>query len=439
MSFNTPNGGISSSVKLKPFFLNLFGAGFILAAAAFSGTNATSAYGQNRCSKSGPSMRFAFQNATLKDIEVRLVLTNCNETPGRVIKPGEQVGGNSSANNVFRVYEADSNRFITEVMLEASQSVYKIENCSRPEGDEFAVAIRNAAKYEVEIRRVSRGCTEESGATIEPEMEYKTISTAHDVYRIYRKSSGILLREIVIEPSTKSYKVENCSQAGAPRLAYIRNSTGREIEIHRVAEDCRETPGAVVGTGKQFEINTYANNVFRIYDKGASTFLDEFVIEADKSTYIVKPVENDTPASGFLETANIIRKSRNLPTLAADEKLTNACQWFAEFMANEDQNRPGHTVREFRSDNPHPDRNTTLQRLAFFGWDKKNSVHFEATALDTIPDINVLGGHFALLWSSGTTHHKPFYEGKFKQAGFGYAKAKSGTIKYYACALFANR
>lgn len=401
-------------------------------------TNVTA---QKKCSKSGPPMRFEFRNATNKEIEVRLVLSNCRETPGRFIKPGEQVGGNSSVNNVFRVYEKGTNRFISEVTLVASKTIYMVRNCGVGGGAAAAITIENTTYKDVEIRKVRPDCREEAGKSLSHGEDLKLSSKVDDVYRVYEKDTNKLLKEIIIGKSKTYYKLENCSTNGRSRLMYIRNATADDIEVRRIDENCKEHSAATVAPGKQFESNTFANNVYRVYENGTKKFLDEFVIRPFVSTYIVNGVRHEVAAKGFLETVNNFRRANNLRLLVLDERLTDSCQWFAEFIAGEDQNRLGHSIREYRKDKPFPKRNSSKQRLVYFGWNKKKTTHFEVTAMDTIPDVNYLGSHFALLWSSGTSHYKPFFDKhrpKFRRVGFGYAKAKTGTIKYYACAIFAN-
>ncbi len=397
-------------------------------------------YGQNKCSKSGAPTRFVFHNATNNDIEVRLVLTNCNETRGRFLKPGEQVGGNSSVNNVFRVYEKGTNRLISEVTLEASKTIYKVENCSKNSGVSTAIAIENFLYRDIEIRKVNSDCKEETGNDISHGTDLKLDSKAGDVYRVYKKGSDKLLDELIILNSKTSYRLRNCSKGGRSRLMYIRNGTAKDIEVRRVDENCKEQKAIMVSPGKQFETNSFANNVYHVYEKGTKKFLDEFVIKPFISTYIVNGVSNSEATNSFLESTNILRKGNNLPMVELDERLTKACQWFAEVMAKGDKGRPGHKVSEFLKGKPFPNRSSAKQRLKFYGWNKR--AHFEVTALDTIPDTKYLGSHFALLWSSSTTHYKPFFDKdrtKYNRVGFGFAKAKTGTIKYYACAIFGKQ
>ena len=407
-------------------------------ALAYGSFGSLETYGQEKCSKPGAPMRFAFQNSTTKDIDVRLVTTNCVETPGRIIKPGEQVGGGSSANNVFRVYEAGTSRLITEVTLEASKSAYKIENCSVEGGNVFPVTIMNKMPAALEIVKVSGSCAEGERKEILPGAELKIDANAGSVFRAYSKEQKDLLSEIVIQESKTEYRLESCSKPGSERWIYIRNATAQDIEIRKVGEDCKEQPIDIVSPGRQYETNSLANNVYRAYGKGTGNFLSEFNIQPGRSAYIVNGIRNAVAQESFAETTNIIRRSKNLPEVVLDERLTSACQWFAEFMANEDQNRPGHTVKEYRKDNPFPKRNSTNQRLTYYGWDKRKTDHFEATVADTIFELDALGSHFALLWSSSNTHQKPFYSGKFKKVGFGFARAKTSKTRYYACALFAN-
>ena len=73
---------------------------------------------------------------------------------------------------------------------------------------------------------------------------------------------------------------------------------------------------------------------------------------------------------------------------------------------------------------------------------KRNKAHFEVTALDTVQDPNIIGNNFAKLWAFSKTHYKPFLDKdrtKYNRVGFGFAKAKRGTNRYYACAIFGKK
>ncbi|MEZ5347456.1 MAG: CAP domain-containing protein, partial [Pyrinomonadaceae bacterium] len=250
------------------------------------------------------------------------------------------------------------------------------------------------------------------------------------------------LDEMVVTGRNNVFKLENCSKKGTPRLIFIRNGGANEIEVRRVSEDCKEQKVAAVTPGRMFESKTFADNVYRVYEKETARLLEEFVVQPRVSTYLIGAEANDDPRQGFLETTNRFRSGANLPALRLDDSLTEACQWFAEFMAAEDKGYPVHDVSEIRKDKPFPERNTSAKRLVYYGWEKKNKAHFEATILDTVPDIRLLGSHFALAWSSGNTHDAPFFDKdrtKYNSVGFGYAKAKSGEIKYYACAVFGKK
>lgn len=40
-------------------------------------------------------MRFDFENATLRDIDIRSLTEDCKENPGKVLTRGEKIGGNA--------------------------------------------------------------------------------------------------------------------------------------------------------------------------------------------------------------------------------------------------------------------------------------------------------------------------------------------------------
>ncbi|MCB1023036.1 MAG: hypothetical protein KDB79_01515 [Acidobacteria bacterium] len=400
------------------------------------------AVSQTKCSTVGAIKRFDFENATFRDIEVRTVTEDCKENAGKVIMPGQKVGGNSYIGTVFRIYEAGSDRFINEFVLEESGSNFKVENCSRNGGDPINAEFQNSLTVDIEIRKVALNCEEEAFKILKPGEKFASDLNVNTVYRVYRSVSRQLLDEIVVGISKRIFKIENCSRSGTPREIYIRNGSAEDIEIRRVSEDCSEEKPALVTPGRMFENRSFSNNVYRVYGKGSGKLLEEFTVQPRISTYLVAAQENDDPRQGFLETTNLFRSGIGLPAFSLDETLTNACQWFAEFMASEDKGYPVHEVSELRKDKPFPERNTALKRLRYYGWDKKNRAYFEATILDTVPDIKRLGSHFALAWSSSNTHDAPFFDRdrtKFNRVGFGYAKAKSGDTKYYACAIFGKK
>ncbi len=403
---------------------------------------ALEAAAQAKCSTVGAIKRFDFENSKLRDIDVRSVTEDCKENPGKVLMRGEKVGGNSYIGTVFRVYERGTNRLIKEFVLEEKSSNFKVENCSKDGGSPFSVKIQNSMPRDIEIRKVSAQCSENSVKTLKPGEAFENSSAVNTVYRVYENGTNKILDEMIVAGSNGVFKIENCSKNSTPRLIFIRNGGAKDIEIRRVSEDCSEQKVASVTPGRMFENKSFADNVYRVYEKGSGKFIEEFVVLPRVSTYIVEAARNDDPKQGFLETTNKFRSGINLPAFQMDETLTKACQWFAEFMAEEDKGYPVHDVSEIRKDKPFPERNTSAKRLTYFGWDKKNKAHFEVTILDTVSDIKLLGSHFALAWSSSNTHEAPFFDKdrtKFNRVGFGYAKAKSGEIKYYACAIFGKK
>ena len=410
----------------------------ILALLIFSVNSAA----QEKCSKIGSSQSFIFQNTTGKEVEIRPVSKNCLESFGKVVQPGEKAGGNSFSGMVFRVYETISQKFVNEFVLDPAQTFYKIRRCGREGGPIKPISIRNFFPNAVDIREVDAKCEERNVKNLIYKEIFETSANVGKLYKIYDKNTGGFLSEISVTDSEDYFKLENCSFNGTPRSIYIRNGTSENIDIRRVDSECVEQFQNTVAPGRQFIQNSFAGNVYRIYDKNSRKLLREFIVEPAVSTYVVGDYETSDQAENFLGAANAVRRGENLPELQLDETLNKTCQWFADFMADANKNSPAHTVKELAGKNLYPERNTTAQRLTFFGWDKNNTAHFEATALDTVPDAAKISSHFALLWSSSNTHDAPFYDRdrvKYNQVGFGYAKARTGKIKYYACAVFARK
>lgn len=428
------------NLKLKHSILHL--SLILFAGIVFLFSISTNAYGQQKCSTEGVALKFTIENSTLRDIVVRSVSKDCKEVGGRNMQPQEKFGGNSFSGIVLRIYEKATNRFIKEIVLEESKLDLKIENCSQNNGEAMTIKIKNNFFIDIEIRQVDSNCMEKPGKTLTPKQLFQADSNIGNAYRIYEKGTNKLLDELVIEKSKTEYNVENCSQAGIPKYVFLRNGTAKTIDIRRVDENCTEQTEAKVVPGRQYEKKTTVNSIYRIYEKDTGKFLEEISIRRVGSGYSIGGTKSDDPVKGFLTTTNTIRAGNNLPTMELDETLSKTCQWFTDFMAKEDKSYPGHTVKEFTKDNAFSKMNTSSQRLISLGWNKADIAHFEVTAFDTVPELDLLGSHFALIWSASNTHDPPFFDKdrvKYNRVGFGYSKAKSGENKYYTCAIFSKK
>ena len=240
---------------------------------------------------------------------------------------------------------------------------------------------------------------------------------------------------------------KKCNNTGEVQKFTFQNATNKPVDIKSLDANCKEDQGRPLGAGEQAGGSSYTGVIFRVYDLATGKLISEITLEKSKTVYVIEAAKKQvspenaiSPTAGFLQATNEIRSKKNLSAMQLDDKLNNACQFFAELMAQADKG-PAHTASEIGLADSYKDRNKSSQRLAYYGWDKKNTVHFEVTALDTVEDYNLVGKHFAELWAFSTTHYKPFLDKdstKYNRVGFGVAKAKSGTIRYYACAIFGK-
>lgn len=240
---------------------------------------------------------------------------------------------------------------------------------------------------------------------------------------------------------------KKCSNTGELQKFTFQNATGKPVEIKTLDKDCKEGQGKVLNTGDQAGGTAYTGGVFRVYDFATGKLISEITLEKSKTTYVIEiakkevsPENRINPTEGFLKATNEIRAKKNLPLLQLDNKLTNACQFFAELMAQADKG-PAHTASEIGLGKSYKDRNKTSQRLVYYGWDRNNTEYYEVTALESVEDYNLLGKYFAELWALSKTHYKPFLDKdrvKYNRVGFGVAKAKRGDNRYYACAIFGK-
>ncbi len=238
----------------------------------------------------------------------------------------------------------------------------------------------------------------------------------------------------------------NCKNTGESQKFTFENATGKPVEIKILDDNCNETPGKLLNTGDKIGGTAFTGTMFRVYDIATGKMISEVKLDKSKTLYkieIIKkeipPEDRINPAIGFLETTNEIRADKNLPAMQPNDILTNACQFFAEQMAQADKG-PAHTLKEIGLQKLYKDRDKTSQRLIYYGWNT-STAYYEVTAIDSVEDYNTLGKHFAELWAFSTTHYKPFYDKDrvtFNQVGFGVAKAEKGNNKYYACAIFGK-
>jgi len=239
-----------------------------------------------------------------------------------------------------------------------------------------------------------------------------------------------------------------CTKAGASHKFTIHNSTSQPIQIKVVGSDCKEDGGKLLKAGDKVGGKSYEGVVFRVYNVATGEFISEITLEKTKSLYTVNEPNTEIPdkdkikpTEGFLTATNSIRADNNLPAMQLDERLSNACQWLADKMAEIDRGYPVHKFSELGNKKLHKKRDRASQRIVFYGWDKKNKAHFEAVALDTVHNYNLIGDNFAKIWAFSTTHDKPFFDKdrvKYNRVGFGAAKAERGRNRYYACAIFGK-
>ena len=219
----------------------------------------------------------------------------------------------------------------------------------------------------------------------------------------------------------------------------FRNATDKPIKIKVVDENCDEhlltaEPGKAakydsVYTGYKFVINPGR---------------DEKEITAAYTNYIITVgvAHSSDARQSFLDTTNQIRRGNKLTEFSYDSKLNQAAQWFADLLAKFEADAAGHDAVAAGGDQ-YKDMQDSAQRAAHFGWKGKGGVA-ELVAGDQMPNIGsteVIGGYFALTWSSGTTHYAPFFdvgEQKFNRIGFAVAESKKTKGKYYAVALFGT-
>ena len=248
--------------------------------------------------------------------------------------------------------------------------------------------------------------------------------------------------------SIEIFGQKNCTKARASQTFTIQNATSQPIQIKTVGSDCKEDNGKLLKAGDKISGKSYEGVVFRIYSIVKSEFISEITLEKTKELYTINEPNTDipdedkiAPTEQFLTATNGIRADKNLPAMQLDERLTNACQWLADKMAEIDKGYPVHKFSELGNKKLHRKRDRASQRIVFYGWEKRNTAHFEVVALDTVNNYNLIGDNFAKIWAFSTTHDKPFFDRdrvKYNRVGFGVAKAERGRNRYYACAIFGK-
>lgn len=215
----------------------------------------------------------------------------------------------------------------------------------------------------------------------------------------------------------------------------FRNGSDKAVTIKVIDENCDEhTLTVQPGKAAKYE-PVYTGYQFKIGDKE---------IKAAYSNYIITVgiVHSDDARTSFLDTVNQFRSGNNLAPFSYDDRLNKAAQWFADLLAKYEADRAGHDAVAAGGDQ-YRDMQDVGQRAAHFGWKSKNGVA-EVVAGDhmlTIGSAEVVGGFFALGWSSGTTHYAPFFdigEQKFNKVGFAVAESPKTKGKLYAVAVFGT-
>lgn len=215
----------------------------------------------------------------------------------------------------------------------------------------------------------------------------------------------------------------------------FRNGSDHAITIKVIDENCQEhILKAEPGKAAKYD-SVYVGYKFIVEGKE---------IKANYSNYIITigAAHSNDARTSFLDTTNQFRRGHKLAEFQYDDKLNQAAQWFADLLAKYEADSAGHDAVAAGGDQ-YKDMQDVGQRVSHFGWKSKNGVA-EVVAGDQMLNIgaaDVIGGYFALGWSSGTTHHAPFFdvgEQKFNRVGFAVAESKKTKGKYYAVAVFGT-
>ncbi|MBS1793563.1 MAG: hypothetical protein JSS81_06900 [Acidobacteria bacterium] len=219
----------------------------------------------------------------------------------------------------------------------------------------------------------------------------------------------------------------------------FRNASEKTITVKVIDENC-EAHSLTIKPGKAEKYDS----VYTGYLFTASVGGEEKEYTAAYSNYIITigAAESNDQKESFLETVNQIRRGNSLAPMEFDDRLNEAAQWYADLLAKYEGDAGGHDAVAVGGEQ-YKDMQDVGQRAAHFGWKTKNGVA-EVVAGDNLlnlPGKNALGGGFALVWASGTTHYAPFFdigEQKFNRVGFGLAPSKTTKDKYYAVAVFGT-
>jgi uncharacterized protein YkwD len=328
------------------------------------------------------------------------------------------------------------------------------EVCSGKAGAKGEFKIVNDLDFDIEVKSVLRDCTERKGLTVGAGRSIEISAYANQVFRVYENFTNRVITNVRFNSAQTDYPISGfqksatdpgkklCSREGDPRVFYIRNATGKPINVRFVTPECVEQKGPAIEPGKQIGGRTFINNVFRTYDQKTGTFISQIVIRPGKRNYVIGGERDQISNRSFLKTVNTIRSYSNLAPLELDPKLNATCQWFAEFMAKEDKRHAGHLVTDFTKKKAFKKMNKPTQRLRHFGWNRrKASNNVETTAMVRVEDPELTGAYFAMEWTASTTHFKPFYDlyrTKFQKVGFAAVASPSDPKLFYGCAIFAN-
>lgn len=219
----------------------------------------------------------------------------------------------------------------------------------------------------------------------------------------------------------------------------FRNASEKTITVTVIDEKCGEHKLTVKpGKAEKYD-SVYTGYLFRASIGGETK---EYKAEYTNYLLTIGAHESSDHRESFIETVNQFRRGSNLSPIEYDDHLNQAAQWFADLLAKYESDTGGHDAVAVGGEQ-YKDMQDVGQRAAHFGWKGKGGVA-EVVAGDNLlnlPGKNAIGGGFALVWSSGTTHYAPFFdigEQKFNRVGFGVAPSKVTKDKYYAVAVFGT-
>lgn len=216
----------------------------------------------------------------------------------------------------------------------------------------------------------------------------------------------------------------------------IRNATDKPLKVFFVDESCKEDSGKTIEPGRGIDMNTYEGYFYAVRDAATNAVVQAITVSFAVRRVTIGIVSRDNQRQGFLETANLVCKTRGLPPLVLDDTLNQSCQWLADQMAKFE--KISHDAVEIGGKELSKMRKTN-DRLKNFGW--KTKKNFEAVQVNGITDPATAGSDFAATWMASDSHHFPFFALKgqnFTHVGFGLANSKTRPNRYYACAVFAT-